>query len=63
MNADRVRLLTDERFGLIELLEMERDGRRWADADHPRGIDRGHLTRRRDTLRAAVVACEVRHGR
>jgi hypothetical protein len=50
-------MLRDERFGLVELLELEADGRRWADADHARaGLDHGATVRRRDRLRAADVA-------
>jgi hypothetical protein len=53
--------LTAERFGPLPLLELEADGRRWVDADHSRpGLDHGATVRRRDRLRAAVVAAEAR---
>ena len=49
--------LRDERFGLVELLVLEADGARWADADHGTpGLDWGAVVRRRDRLRAADVA-------
>ena len=61
--AELHRLLLDERYGLIELLEMERDLTRHARAVDPAPIPRGHLMRRRDALRAAATACEAQHGK
>jgi len=50
-------MLRDERFSLIELLEMEAAGARWVDADHATpGLDHGATVRRRDRLRSADVA-------
>jgi hypothetical protein len=55
--ATRLDDLRDERFGLVELLALEADGTRWADADHGTpGLDWGATARRRDRLRAADVA-------
>jgi hypothetical protein len=55
--VSRAEDLTVERFGLVELLALEADGARWADADHcTPGLDWGATVRRRDRLRAADVA-------